>query len=236
MKKLTILVALILCVTIGGVYATWTYSGNTDIADQETEALIGIAGVAFDGAAGEFEISTNLKLSIDDDDCDGIDEESDRDKNAVLVFGSTDGEAPYLTVTFTPKANAGDVISTKGVPAEIYTKFNAQQYKTDAQGNYSATGTGKDIMNVFNPSDTVFDANILPVGETTGANQWTWNATAGHFEVTFDLDDLQAMFSLTESFRLDVKEEYDAFHNCLVGSIITIYVTDGTVNSTGDAG
>lgn len=28
MKKLSLLVALILCVTIGGVYATWTYAGN----------------------------------------------------------------------------------------------------------------------------------------------------------------------------------------------------------------
>ena len=38
MKRLSILIALMLCVTIGGVYATWTYAGTNDIADAFAEA------------------------------------------------------------------------------------------------------------------------------------------------------------------------------------------------------
>ncbi len=35
MKKISALIAMFLCVTIGGVYATWSYAGTNDIADKQ---------------------------------------------------------------------------------------------------------------------------------------------------------------------------------------------------------
>ena len=222
MRKLSLLIALMLCVTVGGVYATWMYSGNTDIVDREAEAMIALAGADFDGAAGNFAISSNLKLTIDD---------TNNDKDAELIFASTDGQPIHLTITFTPSANADDDVKEKGISAEFYTKFNAQPYKIDADGNYSAEGTATPILNIFNPSDGSVNFNILPMGSTTAANQWTWNDEGGYFEVTFDEAALRDMISLTQAFRLDAKSEYDQFHACLEGSVITLCVTDGVVNS-----
>lgn len=56
MKKLSLLISLILCVTIGGVYAAWHYAGtsaggvhhhinNISLADINTETTIGTYSV-----------------------------------------------------------------------------------------------------------------------------------------------------------------------------------------------
>ena len=65
MKKLSILVALILCVTIGGVYATWTYPG-TSVAEYKIPLTHQMAGVEFTGSAGVYQVKTNtLAYTID---------------------------------------------------------------------------------------------------------------------------------------------------------------------------
>ena len=66
MKKLSILVALILCVTIGGVYATWTYTQNTDVADEQVHMSMNLTDVAYSGSYGTYKVDTeSLKLKID---------------------------------------------------------------------------------------------------------------------------------------------------------------------------
>ncbi|MBP3478127.1 MAG: hypothetical protein J6K03_01425 [Oscillospiraceae bacterium] len=68
MKKLSILVALILCVTIGGVYATWTYPG-TSVAEYKIPLTHQMAGVDFSGSAGVYEVTSNtLSYTIDQKD------------------------------------------------------------------------------------------------------------------------------------------------------------------------
>ena len=65
MKKLSVLIALMLCVTIGGVYATWSYAGTDDIADAFAEAKVTIADVELKGANGTYKIESNLVLTVD---------------------------------------------------------------------------------------------------------------------------------------------------------------------------
>lgn len=67
MKKLSVLIALVLCVTIGGVYAAWTYTNPTaDLTDRHFEQLITISAAIEEGAAGEYAIETNITgMSID---------------------------------------------------------------------------------------------------------------------------------------------------------------------------
>ncbi len=52
MKKLGLLIAMILCVTIGGVYATWTYTQNTDVADEAVNINMNLTDVAYSGSYG----------------------------------------------------------------------------------------------------------------------------------------------------------------------------------------
>ena len=42
LRKLSFIIALALTLTVGGVYATWSYAGTNDIADSFAEAKVTI--------------------------------------------------------------------------------------------------------------------------------------------------------------------------------------------------
>jgi hypothetical protein len=66
MKKLSILIALVLCITIGGVYATWTYTQSTDVADLNPTVALSLTEATFAGTYGTYSVdTTGLTLAID---------------------------------------------------------------------------------------------------------------------------------------------------------------------------
>ena len=68
MKKLTILVALLLCVTIGGVYAAWVYPGQSLGSLSDVPAPKEMVDATFEGASGAYSIEANtLHIAIDGD-------------------------------------------------------------------------------------------------------------------------------------------------------------------------
>ena len=209
MKKLSVLIALMLLLTVGGVYATWSYAGTNDIADAFAEAKVTIADVELIGANGVYKIESNLVLTVD---------QANEDHEAKLVFGSNDSQPIFLKVTFTPAANAPQSIKEEAVPTELYFGTTTEmEYKMDAQGNYSETGTAKKIFTFANPSDGDFSPNV------------TWNEESdGSFTYTLDETALSSMISLSQTFVLDTKAEHDAFREALTGNIVA-RVTDGTV-------
>ena len=210
MVRLGLIILMLLCVTITGVYAVWTYAGTNDIADAYAEAKVTITDAEFTGANGTYKIESNLVLSID---------QANDDHEAKLVFSANDGQAIYLTVTFTPAANAPKEIKDNAVPSELYFgTTTTMEYKMDAQGNYSAEGTATPIFTFSNPGDRVLN------------NIFTWTKEAnGTFTYTLDEEALRGMIELSQTFVLDTKAEHDAFQACLVGNIVA-RVTDGTVN------
>lgn len=111
MKRLSVLIALMVCMIIGGVYATWHYAGTNDIADAFAEAKVTIADVELEGANGTYKVESNLVLTVD---------QKNTEHEAELVFGSNNNEAVYLKVTFTPAANAPQNIKENAVPSELY--------------------------------------------------------------------------------------------------------------------
>lgn len=209
MKKLSILIALMLLVTVGGVYATWSYAGTNDIADAFAEAKVTIADAELTGANGVYKIESNLVLTVD---------QANEDHEAKLVFDSNDGQPIYLKVTFTPSANAPQDIKDNAVPSELYFgTTTTMQYKIDANGNYSESGTPTDIFTFTSVSNGNLDPNV------------TWNEeTVGSFTYTLNQTDLEGMISLSQTFVLDTKAEHDAFRTALSGNIVA-RITDGTV-------
>ena len=210
MKKLTLLIALMLCVTITGVYAVWTYAGTNDIADAFAEAKITITDVELTGANGVYRIESNLVLVID---------QANDDHEAELLFQSNNSDPIYLKVTFTPAANAPQEIKENAVPSELYfTTTTTMNYTVDANGNYAADGTPVPILTFANPGDGVLN------------NIFAWTAESdGTFTYTLDETALRGMISLTQAFVLDTKAEHDAFRTALTGNIVA-RVTDGTIN------
>lgn len=210
MVRLGLIALLLVCITITGVYAVWTYAGTNDIADAYAEAKVTIADVELTGANGTYKIESNLVLTID---------QANSNHEAKLVFGANDGQPIYLRVTFTPATNAPQTIKKNGVPSELYFGTTAtMQYKMDASGNYSETGTPVDIFTFANSGNGELD------------NIFTWEKNLdGTFTYTLDQADLEGMISLSQTFVLDTKAEHDAFRVALTGNIVA-RVTDGTVN------
>ena len=210
MARLGIIALLLVCITITGVYAVWSYAGTNDIADAFAEAKVTITDVELTGANGSYKIESNLVLVID---------QANDDHEATLLFQSNNSDPIYLKVTFTPAKNAPQEIKDKAVPSELYfTTTTTMNYTVDADGNYAADGTPVPILTFSNPGDGVLN------------NVFTWKAEDdGTFTYTLDETALRGMISLTQTFVLDTKAEHDAFRAALTGNIVA-RVTDGTIN------
>lgn len=217
MKKLSLLITLLLCVTITGVYAVWTYAGTNDIADVYTEFKITIADVKLTGANGTYVITSNLVLVID--------QAPNTNHEAELLFQSNDGKDIYLTVTFTPSSNASQNIKEHAVPSELYFGTTTDMlYTIDANGNYDPNGTPTPILAFANPGD----------GELNNFINWGEPDANGVFTYTMNKAQLEEMISLSQTFVLDTKAEHDAFRTALNGNIVA-RVTDGIVTEDAPA-
>lgn len=224
MKKLSALIALMLCVTIGGVYAAWTYAGTNDIADSFAEVKVTIEDAELTGANGTYKIESNLVLTVD---------QANDAHEAELEFTANNGSPIFLKVTFTPSANAPQSVKDSGVLSELYYGTTVpMQYRMDSDGNFSKTGTHTNIFTFSNVANGSLD------------NTFTWTKEAdGTFTYTLDEADLKDAIKLSQIFVLDTKQEHDVFgghvspdetqpdlREGLVGNII-VRVTDGTVNT-----
>ena len=102
MKKIGLIIGMALCVTVGGVYATWTYTQNTDVADETVNMTMNLTDVAYSGSYGTYKIdTTNLTLKIDP------------------KTGTTHTTALYtegqIVISFTPNSVAPAEVKTNGV-------------------------------------------------------------------------------------------------------------------------
>ena len=230
--RLGLIILLLICITITGVYATWTYAGTDDIADAFAEAKITITDTELAGANGTYKIESNLVLTID--------QKADGDHTAELVFSGNDGKAPYLRVTFTPAKNAPEDIKLYGIDSELYFgTTTTMQYNIDANGNYKQDGTPTDILRFGNTGNNVFEPNIHKVhkeneecNHSNLAIHWTRNvADDGTITFTYEMDEaaLKAAITLNYNFVLDTKAEHDAFRNALSGNIV-VRITDGIID------
>ena len=113
MKKLGLLIAMILCVTIGGVYATWTYTQNTDVADETVNKSLNLTGVEYVGSYGTYNVNVDgLTLKIDP--------KPGTTHTTALV---AEGE---IVITFTPNSVAPQTVKDSAVASTYqFTLSNA---------------------------------------------------------------------------------------------------------------
>lgn len=203
MKKLSILIALMLCITIGGVYATWSYAGTNDIADQLVEAKVTIANIEYKEANGVYAIDSNLVLTVD---------QANEKHEAKLVYGSNNSEDPYIKITFTAADYASPQIKANAVPSELYFGTTTTMQYTNKDG---------ELVDIFWLSNT---------GNNTLDNEFTWTPEGNNkFSYTLDKAAIENCIKLNDTFVLGTKTEHDKFRNALNGNIVA-RVTDGTVN------
>lgn len=104
MKKLSVLIMLIVCVTIGGVYATWTYAG-TEVASQQDPIVNKMGEVTFSGAAGTYHVENNTLAFV-------VEPKNNTFDAQLIKSGSA-------TIKFTADATISDAALTKALNATI---------------------------------------------------------------------------------------------------------------------
>lgn len=199
MKKLSVLIALVLCVTIGGVYAAWTYTNpDADITDRHFEQLITISAATEEGAAGAYAIETNITgMSIDQT---GTNSNGDDFHKAVLNYTTSDGETPYIRFTLKLKENTGsDIFNTLTSKYSIAVVDVVSQYDS------------KDIFVDKKAGDTVID----------------WQYDSANDIYYYQITGMDAEIALNE-FTLSSKPEHTAFTAALGRPVLEVKITDGT--------
>ena len=153
MKKLTILIALALCFTVGGVYATWNYAqGNVSVKTEYIDAQL--ADKVVETAKGVININLdNISVVIDDTNNDHI---------AELVI---DG---YIEVTFTPSSGADDAVTNNGIPLQFALSVT-NDWKFDGTDIFALSTTDPVALNDGNATKSVrIEASTLASMVTLG--------------------------------------------------------------------
>lgn len=106
MKKLSLLIALCMLLTISGVYATWIYSGN--LIDTQTEPFVSkMGGLDHTGNSGSYSFTANsLDFAVEPDSQDT--------KITTIVWGTGS-----MTLVFTPKGDINDAMLAKALTATL---------------------------------------------------------------------------------------------------------------------
>ncbi len=104
------LIALILCVTIGGVYAAWSYAASAGVTETVNKG-VSLTPVSQSGSIGSYAVSF-AEFSI------VIDQTSQDDYTPKLSFyqESDDGS---LDFTFTPTTVASDDVKANGIESTV---------------------------------------------------------------------------------------------------------------------
>ena len=132
MKKLSLLIALILCVTVGGVYANWVYSGSTDVLDQTKVKSINLTDITEQGEYGTYTLNADSLLIK-------IDQANENYEAKLVVEGS-------VTVTFKPGANVSPSVKENGVPTTL--TINSDDAWTYNGQTFLSINTQKNVINI----------------------------------------------------------------------------------------
>ena len=138
MKKFSILIALCVLLTVGGVYATWIYSGNQ--IDAQTEPFVSkMGGLDHEGNSGSYSFTNNsLDFAVEPD--------TQETKITTIVWGTGS-----MQLVLTPKTDINDAMLQKALNATITVELassTAGEYKGETvytiDPNFAVTLTADD--------------------------------------------------------------------------------------------
>ncbi len=131
MKKLSVLVALILCVTVGSVYATWNYAqGGAEKVVKYFDDSTVITTSVTDTAKGVIDVDTSaLNITIDDGNNDFYGELS--------ITGK-------ISITFTPNDGADETVASEGIALQ-YSLGTTTDYKYEGNAIFDVDNTVQNL-------------------------------------------------------------------------------------------
>ncbi len=201
MKKLGLLMAMVTAVTVGGVYATWTYTQNTDVADETVNMTMNLTRVEYSGSYGTYNVNTEgVTMSIDP-------KPGTTHTTALTITGD-------IVITFTPNSVAPQTVKENGVASTFQFALTNPNWVFDADTTDEAPAVA--IVTLEHS-----DKEAIDWGEPDEKGVFTFTITAA---------ELSQHIHLTE-FNLDTKVKYDAFNTALGQGQISITVSDGITAS-----
>lgn len=214
MKKLSVLIALVLCVTIGGVYAAWNYSQGTT-ASVDVSREINMAQVVTNGIKGTITATpqNNFAFLVDDipndPDPDNKGSFIDIKYKAVLV-GTGD-----IKINFTYSPGADQTTKDYGIKmiATITLSTNSQDGL-----KYTDPHKSEDVV----PITVKEGENVISLGENTNNKNDNPEITN---EATITAQEIVGCLELAD-VKLDTKAENDAFHTALKDYTIVITISE----------
>ena len=159
MKKITALIMSALMLTIGGVYATWTYAqGDVTEASVYIKQNIKMADLSKTNAKGTITVDfSTVEIVVDDtDETDVV-----GDHHACLKVAGT------IKITFTPAKGADSTVNANGIKMQMKVELSDDMKYTDANGVEKSilvvTNTDWQILNSGNATKeiTVNAADVL---------------------------------------------------------------------------
>lgn len=171
--KLALLALLSTVVTVGGVYATWTFAeGNT--AASHTTTTVGMTGVNASTEKGSLSVmAATYKALIDDSD------------NNHLPDLKTEGT---VTITFTPSASASEDIKANGIDVKFVISYVANAGGPATLEEWVYDGT--QIFDITYTATTPYHLDKEDaVKGTDGVFTWTINSADVGIVLHEDFDD-----------------------------------------------
>lgn len=188
MKKLGLLIGLAICVTVGGVYATWTYTQNTDVADETVNMTMNLTDVAYSGSYGTYKVDiSTLTLKIDP-------KPGTTHTTSLVAEGA-------IVLKFTPNSVAPEEIKENGVESTFKFGLSNPSWKYEGQDIVTLKHTEAETFTWGTPGeDGVFSYTIAAseIGNhieltefvlDTKAKYDAYNTALGQGQITITLSD-----------------------------------------------
>ena len=223
-KKLSLLIALCMIVTVGGVYAQWVYSDSQASANTATRALTPGMQIAINesSSSGYFETHMRtLSITIADDKDNGTDV-------GAGVAGDYKPEIIYdglLVFMYQPRDNATE--ATMEFPHQI-TETSDIKF-TDHQGVES------NVFEIKNSTDMI-TGTLLTEETVTKFNSdyaaYNLGLTIQDYGKYIIIADLSQHLSIADTIVLDELTEYYEFQELIATTSIVFDITDGASITT----
>ena len=203
--KMAMAAALATLVTVGGVYATWTFSeGNTSAASTTVNvAMTGVNATTEKGTLSVMVMSSGgLTLAVDD---------SNNDHYPEL---KKEGD---VTVTFTPSTTASQLIKDGGIDVQLTISY--APYAGGAATLEEWTYETKQIFDIINDeTDPIHLDKSDAVKGTDGVFTWTVGADLIGIALTDDM----------EGVLIDTLAKYNALNEILAKGHFVLTVSECT--------
>lgn len=202
MKKISLLILLALCVTVGGVYASWTYAEVATDVKTNTETALKVTDPITNTARGVIDIHNTLSLAIDDNSGNYKPEWDD-------AVTSANGGNVIINFTPNPGINPGTdgkIIIKYSFAISEGNSYTAHDGETYPIFNYTAPGTDA----------TVFIEKEVEVSATEKTS------------ITITFDEVIAALNVNGEFTVPTYEDYQDYVTAVNATKLTLTVTEVT--------